>query len=37
MSNQVEVTENAARKMGELCEILKQRGEKVIGAETPVI
>lgn len=27
-NNQVEVTEKAARKMGELCEILKQRGKK---------
>ncbi|WP_019507403.1 DNA methyltransferase [Pleurocapsa sp. PCC 7319] len=27
-NNQVEVTKETARKMGELCEILKQRGEK---------
>lgn len=27
-NNQVEVTKQTARKMGELCEILKQRGEK---------
>ncbi|MBE9169202.1 class I SAM-dependent DNA methyltransferase [Pleurocapsales cyanobacterium LEGE 06147] len=27
-NNQVEVTQKTARKMGELCEILKQRGEK---------
>jgi hypothetical protein len=27
-NNQVEITEKAARKMGELCEILKQRGNK---------
>ncbi|BAU66857.1 DNA modification methyltransferase related protein [Stanieria sp. NIES-3757] len=27
-NNQVEVTEKAARKMGELCEILKHRGKK---------
>jgi type II restriction/modification system DNA methylase subunit YeeA len=27
-NNQVEITEKAARKMGELCEILKQRGEQ---------
>ncbi len=27
-NNQVEITEKAARKMGELCEILKQRGTK---------
>jgi type II restriction/modification system DNA methylase subunit YeeA len=27
-NNQIEVTKETARKMGELCEILKQRGEK---------
>ena len=27
-NNQVEITKETARKMGELCEILKQRGEK---------
>ena len=27
-NNQVEITKKTARKMGELCEILKQRGEK---------
>ncbi len=27
-NNQVEITKNTARKMGELCEILKQRGQK---------
>ena len=27
-NNQVEVTQNTARKMGELCEILKERGER---------
>ena len=27
-NNRVEVTKETARKMGELCEILKQRGQK---------
>ena len=27
-NNQVEITKETARKMGELCEILKTRGEK---------
>jgi len=36
-NNQVEVTKETARKMGELCEILKQRGIKALAAQRFVL